>query len=99
MRRHRAMVIYQPRKEASEENNPSDVFILDFNLQNCEEINFSCCCFYFFKDFVYSFMRDTERQRWRHEQKEKQAPYGDRDGDSIPGPWGNVLSQRQTVNH
>ena len=30
----------------------------------------SCCCF---KDFIYIFMRDTERQR--HRQREKQAPH------------------------
>ena len=31
--------------------------------------------FYFvFKDFIYLFMRDTERERQRHRKREKQAP-------------------------
>ena len=29
----------------------------------------------FFKEFIYLFIRDTERQR--HRQREKQAPYGE----------------------
>ena len=29
---------------------------------------------YFLKDFIYLFMRDTERERLRHMQREKQAP-------------------------
>ena len=28
----------------------------------------------FYKDFIYLFMRDTERERQRHRQREKQAP-------------------------
>ena len=42
-------------------------------------------------------MRDTERQRYR--QREKQAPHGEPDADSIPGPQDHDLSQRQTLNH
>ena len=30
--------------------------------------------FFFFKDVIYLFMRDTERERQRHRQREKQAP-------------------------
>ena len=30
--------------------------------------------FFFFKDFIYLFMRDRERERQRHRQREKQAP-------------------------
>ena len=30
-------------------------------------------CF-FFKDFIYLFMRDTEKERQKHRQREKQAP-------------------------
>ena len=30
--------------------------------------------FYFFKDFIYLFVRDTERERQRHRQRERQAP-------------------------
>ena len=33
--------------------------------------------FIFFKDFIYLFMRDTERERQRHRQREKQAPHRD----------------------
>ena len=35
----------------------------------------------FFKDFIYLFMRDTERQRerQRHRQREKLAPCGETD--------------------
>ena len=33
--------------------------------------------FYFFKDFIYLFKRDTERQR--HKQREKQAPHWEPD--------------------
>ena len=29
---------------------------------------------HFFKDFIYLFMKDTERERQRHRQREKQAP-------------------------
>ena len=36
---------------------------------------------FFFKDFIYLFMRDTEkeRERQRHRQREKQAPCRERD--------------------
>ena len=33
----------------------------------------------FFKDFVYLFMRDTERGTQRHRPREKQAPCGETD--------------------
>ena len=29
---------------------------------------------FLFKDFIYSFMKDTERERQRHRQRVKQAP-------------------------
>ena len=32
-------------------------------------------CFFFFKDFIYGFMRDAERQRYR--QREIEAPCGE----------------------
>ena len=35
--------------------------------------------FVFLKDFIYLFMRDTEGERQRHRQREKQAPGGDPD--------------------
>ena len=34
------MPIYKPRKEVSEEINPADTLISNFQLQNCEKINF-----------------------------------------------------------
>ena len=40
-------------------------------------------------------MRDTER----HRQREKQAPCGEPDENSIPGPWDHDLSQKQMLNH
>ena len=47
----------------------------------------------FFKDFIYLFMRDMEREGQRHRQREKQTPC--RDLSAIPGPRDHVLSQRQ----
>ena len=44
--------------------------------------------FLFFKDFIYLFMRDTERERekQRHRQREKQAPCREPDLGLNPGP-------------
>ena len=39
----------------------------------------------FFKDFIYLFMRDTERERQRHRQREKQAPRREPDVRLDPG--------------
>ena len=42
----------------------------------------------FLKDFIYLFMRDTERERLRHSQREKKAPRGETDAGldlRIPG--------------
>ena len=36
---------------------------------------FFISCIFFKRDFIYLFMRDTERERQRHKQREKQAPY------------------------
>ena len=48
--------------------------------------------FFFFKDFIYVFMRDTERQRYRH--RENEAPCGDPYvGLDSPGPRDHDLSQ------
>ena len=33
----------------------------------------------FFKDFIYLFMRDTERERQKQRQREKQAPHREPD--------------------
>ena len=46
----------------------------------------------FFKDFIYVFMRDTERQSYR--QRENEAPFGEPDvGLDPPGPRDHDLSQ------
>ena len=48
--------------------------------------------FFFFKDFIYVFMRDTERQSYR--QRENEAPCGEPDvGLDPPGPRDHDLSQ------
>ena len=47
---------------------------------------------FFFKDFIYVFMWDTERQRYR--QRENEAPCGEHDvGLDPPGPRDHDLSQ------
>ena len=42
-----------------------------------------------FKDFIYLFMRDTEREGQRHRQKEKQSLGRGPNVDSIPGLLGS----------
>ena len=42
--------------------------------------------FFFPEDFIYLFMRDTQIERQRHRQREKQASCGSLMRDSIPGP-------------
>ena len=44
-------------------------------------------------------MRYTHRERQRHRQREKQAPCGQPEVDSIPEPWDPDLSPRQMFNH
>ena len=41
----------------------------------------------FLKDFIYLFMRDTQKQR--HRQREKQAPCGGPDAGLDPGSLGS----------
>ena len=43
---------------------------------------------FYFKDFIYLFMRDTDRERvrQRHRQREKQAPCRSLMRNSIRGP-------------
>ena len=48
--------------------------------------------FTFFKDFIYLFMRDTQRERQRHRQREKRVPVGSPMQDSIPGPQDHSLT-------
>ena len=40
--------------------------------------------FSFFKDFIYLFMRDTERERQRRRQREKQVPRREPDAGLDP---------------
>ena len=47
----------------------------------------------FFKDFIYLFMRDTEKER------EKQAPCREADVGLDPGLQDHALNQSQTLNH
>ena len=47
---------------------------------------------FIFKDFIYLFMRDTQRERQRHRQREKQAPCREPDAGLDPGPWDHTLS-------
>ena len=44
-------------------------------------------------------MRDTEGERQRHRQREKQVLEENLMWDSIPGPQVHALSQRQMLNH
>ena len=49
---------------------------------------------FFKKDFIYIFMRDTERGRGR-----SRLPTGSLMWDLIPGPWDHALSRRQMLSH
>ena len=70
--------------------------------------------FIFLKDFIYSFLRDTqtERERERERGRERKRmrgraigrgrsrlPVGSPMQDSISGPQDHELSQRLTLNH
>ena len=46
--------------------------ITDFSQEIIDKYIWSCV--FFNKDFIYLFMRDTESERQRHRQREKQAP-------------------------
>ena len=54
--------------------------------------------FLFFQDFIYLFMRDTERERQRQRQREKQAPCKEPDVGLILGLQDHALGQRQALN-
>ena len=49
---------------------------------------FSLMTSFFKKDFIYLFMRDTEREKQRHRQREKQAPCREPDVGLDPGTPG-----------
>ena len=54
---------------------------------------------YFLKDFIYLFMRDTERERQRHRQREKQAPCREPDMGLNPGSPGSRPGLKAVLNH
>ena len=55
--------------------------------------------FFFFKDFIYLFMRDTERERQRHKRREKQAPCREPDVGLDPrSPGSRPGLKRQVLN-
>ena len=60
-------------------------------------------CFKFsifiFKDFIYLFMRDTERERQRHRQREKQASCRETDMGLDPGSPGSHPGLKAALNH
>ena len=57
--------------------------------------------FYFiFKDFIYLFMRDTERERSRDTGRGRSRLHvGSPMWDSIPGPQDHTLGLREMLNH
>ena len=50
---------------------------------------YSLLYFLFIEDFTYLFMRDTERERQRHRQMEKQAPCREPNVGLDPGTPGS----------
>ena len=44
-------------------------------------------------------MRDTDRERQSHRQKEKQGPHREPDAGLDPGLQDHALGQRQALNH
>ena len=55
---------------------------------------------HFFKDFIYLFMRDTEREseRQRHRQREKQAPRREPNVGLDPGILGSRPGLKAALN-
>ena len=57
---------------------------------------------FFFKDFIYLFMKDTHTQRQRHRQKEKQAPHKEPNEGTrswIPGSGPEPKADIQPLSH
>ena len=52
----------------------------------------------FFKNFIYLFMRDTERESQRHRQREKQAPCREPDVGLDPRSPGSGPGLKVTLN-
>ena len=65
-------------------------------------ISFKSCIYWLiFKDFIYLFMRDTERERQRHRQREKQAPCKKPDvglNPGTPGLWPEPKADTQLLS-
>ena len=56
----------------------------------------------FFKDFIYLFMRNTERERQRHRQREKQASCREPDAEldsRTPGSQPEPKVDAQSLSH
>ena len=59
-----------------------------------------CLNFYFFKDLIYLFMRETKRERGRDTGRGRsRLPAGSPMQKLILGLWDHNLSQRQMINH
>ena len=57
-------------------------------------------CFIFLKDFIYLFMRNTQREkRQRHRQREKQAPCRKPHVGLDPGSPGSHRRLKVALNH
>ena len=54
--------------------------------------------FCLFLDFIYLFMRDTQREAETQGRGRSRLPVGSPMQDSIAGPWDHDLSQRQMLN-
>ena len=55
--------------------------------------------FFIFKDFIYVFMRDTQSERQRHRQREKQAPCREPDMGLYPGLQDQDPELQAALNH
>lgn len=80
-----------------------DMYVV--NLYNAL-ILYMCLCsrkdIFFFKDFIYSFMRDTERETETHRQREKQGPCREPDvgpDPSAPGSRPESKADTQPLSH
>ena len=61
-----------------------------------------CFFFFFFKDFIYPFMRDTHTQRQREAETQAEGEAGSTQGAHAaldPGTLGSHMGQRQVLNH
>ena len=62
----------------------------------------TCFIIIFLKDFIYLFMRDTERESQRHRQREKQAPCREPDVGLEPTTVGSrpeLKADTQPLSH